>query len=357
MDLKNIRWSEFIFEDIFNINSTNSGIDKNRLNNNKGEIPYLTRSDRNNAIDFFVGVQEVKFKIDKGNVITIGLDTQTVFYQAHSFYTGQNIQILSNDNLNYFTSQFIIPLIKKQMEKFNWGGNGATLTRLKRSKILLPTNTKDEPDYLLMEQFMRQKEAEKVFTFQKYIASRIEQVKHYKQTEPITQKKWGEFEIGKLFKLFPGKSKGLNHLERNSFGINYLGATNSNNGVLAYVSKEGNEKMIQKGNSIAFIRNGEGSMGYSIYKAEDFIATSDITVGYSEHLNREIGLFITTIADRIRGKYNFGYKRSDTRLKKEKLQLPLGKKGQPDYEYMENYIKKIEHEKLTKYLTKKTTNA
>lgn len=357
MDLKNIRWSEFIFEDVFNINSTNSGIDKNKLNNNKGDIPYITRTDKSNGIDFFVGLQEEKFKIDKGNVITIGLDTQTVFYQAHSFYTGQNIQILSSDFLNYFTSQFIIPLIKKQMEKFNWGGNGATLTRLKRSKILLPTTIEGKPDYDFMELYMRHKENEKIQNFQKYIINRIEQIKHFKEVEPLNQKECGEFEIGKLFKLFPGKSKGLNHLQKINAGINYLGATNSNNGVLAFVSPEGNEKMIQKGNSIAFIRNGEGSMGFSIYKTEDFIATSDISVGYSEHLNREVGLFITTIADKIRGKYNFGYKRSDTRLKKEKLQLPINEKGQPDYDYMANYIKKLEYEKLKKYIERKTTKA
>lgn len=356
MDLKNIRWSEFVFEDIFNITSTSSGIDKNKLNSTEGNIPYITRSDKNNAIDFFVGVQEPKFKIDKGNVITIGLDTQTVFFQAHSFYTGQNIQVLSNDNLNYFISQFIIPLIKKQMEKFNWGGNGATLTRLKRSKILLPTNSEGKPDYAFMEQYIRQKESEKITIFQNYIVKRIDQVKNYKEVEPLQEKEFGEFEVGSLFKLFPGKSKGLNHLQKSNSGINYLGATNSNNGVLACVESKGNEKMIQKGNSIAFIRNGEGSMGFSVYKAEDFIATSDITVGYSEKLNREIGLFITTIADRVRGKYNFGYKRSDTRLKKEKLKLPIDKKGQPDFEYMENFIKKLEYDKLTKYLEIKTPN-
>src|SRR5690606_13758700 len=111
-----------------------------------------------NAIDFFVGVQDERFKINKGNVRTIGLDTQTVLYQPHAFYTGQNIQILENDRLNYFSSQFIIPLIKKQIEKFSWGGNGATLTRLKRSKILLPTTLNEEPDYQFMEHFMRQKE-------------------------------------------------------------------------------------------------------------------------------------------------------------------------------------------------------
>lgn len=354
MDLKNIHWKEFVFEDVFNINSTNSGIDKNKLINNVGEIPYITRTDKNNAIDFFVGIQEPKFKIDKGNVITIGLDTQTVFYQVHSFYTGQNIQILSNNNLNYFTSQFIIPLIKKQMEKFNWGGNGATLTRLKRSKILLPTNQDGSPDYTFMEQYMRHKENEKIAKFQNYIEERVNQVKDFNEVLPLNKKEFGEFEVGKLFKLFPGKSKGLNHLEKNSSGINYLGATNSNNGVLAVVDSAGNEKMIQKGNSIAFIRNGEGSMGYSIYKTEDFIATSDISVGYSEKLNREIGLFITTIADRIRGKYNFGYKRSDTRLKKEKLKLPIDKSGQPDYDYMENFIKKLEYKKLTKYIAEKS---
>lgn len=40
----------------------------------------------------FVTEQPLHYKVDEGNVITIGLDTQTVFYQPASFYTGQNIQ-------------------------------------------------------------------------------------------------------------------------------------------------------------------------------------------------------------------------------------------------------------------------
>ena len=92
-----------------------------------------------------------------------------------------------------------------------------------------------------------------------------------------------------------GKSKGLNHLEKDDSGISYLGATNLNNGVLCFVKAVDN--LVQKGNCIAFIRNGEGSMGYSVYKAEDFIATSDMTLAYSEHINKYTGMFITTIAD------------------------------------------------------------
>jgi hypothetical protein len=158
-------WGEFEIGKVFKVFSTNSSIDKNKLSNKKGEIPYITRSDKNNAIDFFIGNQDDQYIIDKGNVITIGLDTQTVFYQSHSFYTGQNIQILSNDTLNCHKAQFLIPLIKKQMRKFNWGGNGATLTRLKRSKIMLPLTPTGEPDYVFMEAYMRRIELEKLTTY------------------------------------------------------------------------------------------------------------------------------------------------------------------------------------------------
>jgi hypothetical protein len=39
-------------------------------------------------------------------------------------------------------------------------------------------------------------------------------------------------------------------------------------------------------------------------------------------VNKYTGLFITTIADTVRSKYNFNHKRSDARLARETLQLP-----------------------------------
>ncbi len=161
---------------------------------------------------------------------------------------------------------------------------------------------------------------------------------------------WKNFLLRDLFPtLVAGKSKGLNHIEKSDSGISYLGATNQNNGVLCFVSRE-DKSTIQKGNCIAFIRNGEGSMGYSVYKAEDFIATSDMTLGYNNHLNRYTGTFITTIADRVRGKYNFGYKRSANRLSKEIITLPVDNDGSPDWEYMEDYMRNIESAHILTYL-------
>lgn len=48
-------------------------------------------------------------------------------------------------------------------------------------------------------------------------------------------------------------------------------------------------------------------------------------------------------------KYGYGYKIGTARIKRQKILLPVNQKNQPDYNYMENYIKK-----LSKYLTIKT---
>ena len=156
------QWNEFYIGGeygIFDISSTSSGIDKNKLNTTSksvdAKIPYVTRTDIQNGINVFINIhQDPKYISDEGGVITIGLDTQTVFYQPFMFFTGQNIQVLRHEKLNRWTAYFLIPLLTIQMAKFNWGGNGATLGRLFRTKIMLPVTHDGKPDYEYMTQYM-----------------------------------------------------------------------------------------------------------------------------------------------------------------------------------------------------------
>lgn len=55
------------------------------------------------------------------------------------------------------------------MEKFSWGSNGATLTRLRRSKICLPINENNEPDYKYMSEYINNLEIEMLEQYKKYI--------------------------------------------------------------------------------------------------------------------------------------------------------------------------------------------
>lgn len=334
-----MRWECFTLDEIFDIKPTANGIDKVKLTPGAGEYPYVTRSDMNNGVNMFV-CKQAGCNLNSGNCITVGLDTQTVFYQPSDFYTGQNIQILRHERLNEYTGKFLIPLLNRTLSIYSWGGNGATLTRLRRSKIFLPVDDCGLPDWNFMEDCIRKC---KPAMIELYISQLRESAK-VSGILTLDGVKWEKFAIGDLFRLEPGKGRGANHLESVADGISYLGATNRNNAVLDFVKPE--EKLVQKGNCIVFIRNGEGAMGYSVYKAEDFIATSDITAGYSPFLNRYTGTFITTVADKVRGRYSYNYKRSDTRLKKELIQLPIDDSGNPDWAFMERYMQQ-EEQRLT----------
>ncbi len=90
LHLNDREWKEYFIagdKGIFTIKATKSGIDKNKLMSDTVEdIPYITRSEANNGVSMFVSKkQNDKYKLDSGNVITIGLDTQTVFYQPYDF--------------------------------------------------------------------------------------------------------------------------------------------------------------------------------------------------------------------------------------------------------------------------------
>ena len=160
--------------------------------------------------------------------------------------------------------------------------------------------------------------------------------------------KWGKFEIGKIFNIISGRCSNASDLEKDSQGVPYVGATNRNNGVMSLVKPV--DDLIMKGNCIAFVKQGEGSVGYSMYKREDFIAATSIAVGYAPFINKYTGIFIATVADMVRGKYNFNYPRSEARLKKEIIKLPINESGQPDYLFMEKFIRSHEHKLIREYL-------
>ncbi len=149
---------------------------------------------------------------------------------------------------------------------------------------------------------------------------------------------WGEFRIKDLFdKIEKGKCTNQNiQTKRSDKGISYLSATKVNNGTSDFVER--NERM-QKGNCIMFVNQGDGGAGYSVYKSEDFISTSSNSFGYATWVNKNTGLFFSTISSKLKEKYSFGYGRTEKRLERDKIILPIDKNGEPNWQFMEDYIK------------------
>lgn len=169
----------------------------------------------------------------------------------------------------------------------------------------------------------------------------------------LSDRKWKEFNIASIFnKIEAGKISNVSAFEKTNIGgIEYVAATNRNNGCLYFLKdKDDLREKIQKGNCIGFIKDGNGSAGYAIYKSEDFVSTVNVIYGYAKWLNRYTGLFFVTAQDMIAEKYSHGYKRNKKHINADKVVLPITFDGQPDYAFMEEFIKEREAVKRKQYL-------
>jgi hypothetical protein len=358
MDLKNIQWAEFMFIDIFEIK--NGFYNKKPNPSINGKIPFIGATQNNNGITEFYTFNDIESnskvgygkneaiskKIFNGNCIAVTNNGSVGFayYQIHNFTCSHDVNplYLKNYELNEYIAKFLISAIEMQRVCFEYARKWRP-KRMVKSKILLPINSKGEPNYSFMEQFIRLKETETFEKINKHINIRVEQVKDFKKVEPLIEKVWGEFFIEDVAQIISGRD--IYQSEREKGNIPYVSATANNNGVGYYV---GNTNETLEENCLSVNRNG--SVGYSFYHQYKALFSNDCRKLRLKNKSPFVGKFISRIITQQKDKYGYGYKMGTGRIKRQKILLPVDKIGQPDYEYMENYIKRIEYEKLKQYL-------
>ncbi|MBQ3838516.1 MAG: restriction endonuclease subunit S [Fibrobacter sp.] len=346
-------WKEFWLsgtDGIFQLKATASGIDGNKLISGEFQTtPYISRSDSMNGVKSFVSSkQKPKYKIDPGNCITIGLDTQTVFYQPHSFFTGQNIQVLRNKELSQELALFLVETIRKQMVKFNWGGNGATLGRLARLKIMLPVDKNGEPDFDYMESTIHELKKAKTIEYREFLKKELKTIR-YVEIPKLDEKEWDAFKLTDVFKINPGKRLTVSDMKMGN--TPFIGASDSNNGITNFISNR----------NASFDRNVlgvnyNGSVVENFYHPYDCLFSDDVKRFHLKNWKdgKFILLFMKGIILQQKSKFLYAYKFNEKRMKNQSIMLPVDGNGAPDYSYMEQYIKNIFYKKAKEYLDFKT---
>lgn len=167
----------------------------------------------------------------------------------------------------------------------------------------------------------------------------------------LEDREWKPFPLIKIFtKIQRGKRlRKADHIEGN---IPYASSSALNNGIDGFI---GNTKEVRIFENCLTIANS-GSVGATFYQPFKVVASDHVTRLENKKFNRYIYLFLATMVERLNEKYSFNREINDTRIKKEKILLPVNKKGNPDFEYMESYIKQIEQRKLRDYLEYKELN-
>lgn len=344
LNLNDREWKPFFLTELFPVIQRGKRLKSE--NHIPGEMPYVSSSALCNGVDNFISntekVRILSNCISLANSGSVG----SSFYEPFSFVASDHVTHLKNEKYNKYHYLFIASIMNRLSQKYNFNRE-INDNRISREKIMLPINIKGKLDLDFMEQYIKERESQLIQKYKNFIGKNTQSGGGLPGLKSI---KWKKFIIGEIFEYFaPGKSKGLNHLTEDMLlGKSYVGATNRNNGVLSFVQAD--KKLIQNGNAIGFIKNGNGSAGYAVYKAESFVSTSDVIFAYANWLNKYIGLFITTCSDMSQEKYSHGYKWTKERLLKSGIMLPANKQGNPDYNYMEQYGKQLMVQKYRQYL-------
>lgn len=148
----------------------------------------------------------------------------------------------------------------------------------------------------------------------------------------IDVSQWKEFNIGKLFDFYRGKEVAPNRVPDGA--IPFISETRANNGMVKLASSE----HIFSGKSITVSVNYASTV---LYQEKDFCASVNIIVLHNDKLTVNAGLFLVAVISKLHQKYSYNDKVSAFKLKQENIKLPVDSLGNPDWQYMDEYIAKL----------------
>jgi hypothetical protein len=147
---------------------------------------------------------------------------------------------------------------------------------------------------------------------------------------------WKPFRVGKFFDFQRGKVKKLQSLEKGDVPV--IAAARSKQGVAGYYAVEPIYK-----NQITISCNGVGC-GSTFYHDYPFNVNGDAIVSFDKmYISPKAKQFICCILDRVlTRKYSYEEKCSPEKASNEKILLPTTPSGEPDWKYMEMYMRGVE---------------
>ena len=156
----------------------------------------------------------------------------------------------------------------------------------------------------------------------------------------LSEKKWKYFIYGALFEVKKGKRLVMSQMNQNG-KYPFVSSIDDNNGVSCKVDVKPN----QEGNTISV--NYDGSVAEAFYQPDPFWALDSVNVLYPKFkLTPNIGMFLVTIIKKEKYRFNYGRKWHKERMEKSKIKLPIDKEGNPDWKFMDDFIKTLNYSKL-----------
>lgn len=324
LKLENREWKEFKIGDIFEVSGTTTTKPTDLIKD--GLIPRITCSSIDNGFDNTYQ----NIATENGGVLTVDSATiGSVLYQAADFIATDHVEkIYFKDKfINKYVGKFLISAITNSIgNKYNYGYKFSQF-RIKRQTILLPTTSNGEPDYEFMEEYIKEREEQKLEEYVSFARKEIEKIEK-KIVETNTNHKWKEFYLRDLFEIYHGKR--LVKEKRKDGETPLLTASAVNEGVSDFIE----DISMKKYKNVITV----DMFGHSFYHKYECCGDDNIYFFVNDKLDDEVKQFISVCINRNSNKYSYGKQFREKNALNERVLLPVDKNGTLDIVYMKQYI-------------------
>lgn len=279
----------------------------------KDGINFVARTSANNGVVAKVAKMEGIEPQAAGTLsCAAGGSVLSTFLQMEPYYSGRDLYVLTpKREMTIEEKLYWCMVIKANAYRFNYGRQAnRTLKDLELPNVV--------PDWVNKQKI-------------EFISTGIDSL-----VKEIDVTQWKDYKMESLFKFAKGKR--LTKADMIPGNVNFLGAISENNGVREKIESD----YCWKPNCITV--NYNGSVGEAFYQKDPFWASDDVNVLYAREfwvLNKYIAMFIITVIKANRYRFGYGRKWTIEKMKETFIKLPSRSDGDPDFEYIEKYIKSL----------------
>lgn len=289
----------------------------NMTQNIDSQIRFVARTSENNGVVANVSAISNKKPFPAGFItVALGGSVLSSFVQNKPFYTGFHVMVLEpKKKMSLEEKLFYCHAIKMNAYRYQYGRQA--------NKTLKDINLPEFPPW---------------FKGYRINFTKIQTKNNINQASPLVIDKWQYFDLKKLFSISGSKTTPRDVLEKYGCGkYPYITTKSTNNATESfydYYTEQGNILTIDS--AVA---------GYCSYQQLPFSASDHVEkLTPLFPLNKYIALFLTCVINLEMYRYSYGRKCNQNQIEITKIKLPskkINEKYEPDWQYMENYIKSL----------------
>ncbi len=160
----------------------------------------------------------------------------------------------------------------------------------------------------------------------------------------LSDREWKDFAVPYVFQNIQ-RGKRLKKADHILGIVPYVSSTANNNGVDAYIEATKGTRVFENCISLA----NSGSVGTAFYEPFAFVASDHVTSLKRENTSQYVYLFLTAVLEQQGSNFNFNREINDLRIRKMRVMLPVDDNDEPDYQFMEDYMKELMVAKRKQY--------